>query len=316
MRSLIATVLVLAAGVTASASPKPVTTVQLPCESRYQDLSPTGTQLVVHCNDRSVHVISVPEGTERHAFATEQGANSFVYSSDGSWLAVGYEDGSVEVLPGQGGGQTKRWTASLRRIDVLYFFPKGSMIAVGPVDSPAQVWDFSEAPKQLANLPFEFGGMTSCAVSPDGTLFVAAGDDTVLRWYDTSTWKKTHEYRGFLLETFTLSFTPDGKNVLAAGADSRITLLDAATAKPTRQLPQDAGSYIVSVDLLGTSGQAATLYLDNAGKKPPHAAIWDIKAASSTAIKSDSPLTCGGVVGGKLWVCKASGKTLTVSQYN
>jgi WD40 repeat protein len=158
--------------------------------------------------------------------------------------------------------------------------------------------------------------MIASAVSPDGKLMVAAGDDTVVRWYDTETWKKTREYRGFLLETFTLSFTPDGKKVMAAGADSRITLLDTATAKPTHQLPAESGSYIVYIDSLGDTKQVATLYVDNAGKKPPHAAIWDMSDVKSTAIQSDSPLTCGGVVGGKLWVCSADGKTLTMSQYN
>lgn len=316
MRLLIATAFVVLATFPAVGSSKPVTTVQMPCESQYQDLSPTGTQLVVHCNDRSTRVISVPEAKERRVFSADEHANSFVYSQDGSWLAVGFEDGSVEVLPGQGAAESKRWQASPRRIDMIYFFPKGDRIAIGPVDSPGQVWDLADTPKLLANLSFEFGGMIACAVSPDGKLLVAAGDDTVIRWYDTETWNKTREYRGFLLETFTLSFTPDGKKVLAAGADSRITMLDTATAKPMRQLPTEPGSYIVDVDLLGDAKQAATLYLDNAGKKPPHAAIWDLSNVKATAIKSDSPLTCGGVVGGKLWVCSADGKTLTMSQYN
>ena len=316
MRPLITATLVFLGALSAAGSSKPIATVQLPCESQYQSLSPTGTQLVVHCKDRSVRVVSVPEGTERHTFTAEQPASSTAYSQDGSWLAVGFEDGTVEIFPNQGTAPSKRWKASPRRIDALYFFPKGGKIAVGPVDSPGQVWDITDTPSQLASLPFEFGGMNACAVSPDGKLLVAAGDDTVLRWYDTATWKKTREYRGFLLETFTLSFTPDGKRVLAAGADSRITMLDAGTAKPVRQLPPEAGSYIVAVDLLGDSGQAATLYLDNAGKKPPHAAVWDLGGANSTAIRTDSPLTCGAVVGGKLWVCSADGKTLTMSQYN
>ena len=316
MRPLIATSFILLAALSAVGSSKPVTTLQLPCESQYQDLSPTGTQLVVHCIDRSTRVISVPEGRERRVFSADEHANSFVYSQDGSWLAVGFEDGSVEVLPSQSAGQSKRWKASSRRIDMIYFFPKGERIAIGPVDSPGQVWDFADTPKLLASLPFEFGGMIACAVSPDGKLLVAAGDDTVVRWYDTETWKKTREYRGFLLETCTLSFTPDGKKVLAAGADSRITMLDAATAKPVRQLPTEPGSYIVYVDLLGDANQAATVYVDNAGKKPPHAAIWNLSDAKSMAIKSDLPLTCGGLVGGKLWVCSAAGKTLTMSQYN
>jgi len=262
-----------------------------------------------------VRVVNVPEGTERHVFPAEQHANSFVYSQDGSWLAVGFEDGTVELVPSLGASSSKRWKASARRIDMMYFFPDAKALVVGPVDSPGQVWEVANTPTLRATLPFEFGGLIACAVSPDGKLLVAAGDDTVLRWYDTATWKKTRQNSDFLLETFAITFTPDGKHVLAGGADARITVLDAATAKQVRQFPPEVGSSVAAIDVLGDKQHAATVYFDDAGEKPPHAMLWDIASVKSAALKSDAPLTCGTVVGGKLWVCSADGKTLTMSQY-
>jgi len=314
MRQIIAAAFLLL-GVSAMGASKPITKVQLPCESRYQDLSPTGTQLVVHCKDRRVLVVNVPEGTERHVFPAEQNANSFVYSQDGSWLAVGFEDGTVELFPNQGASSSIRWKASSRRIDMMYFFPDAKSLVVGPVDSPGQVWEIAAKPTLRATLPFAFGGLIACAVSPDGKLLVAAGDDTVLRWYDTATWKRTRENSDFLLETFALTFTPDGKHVLAGGADARITVLDATTAKQLRQFPPEAGSSVAAIDVLGDKQSAAAVYFDDAGEKPPHELLWDISTAKSAALQSDAPLTCGTVVGGKLWVCSADRKTLTMSQY-
>jgi WD40 repeat protein len=314
MRPIIAAAFLLLC-VSAMGTSKPIAKVQLPCESQYQDLSPTGTQLVVHCKDRSVRVVNVPEGTERHVFSPEQHANSFVYSQEGSWLAVGFEDGTVELVPNQGASSSIRWKASARRIDMMYFFPDARTLVVGPVDSPGQVWEIAATPTLRATLPFAFGGLIACAVSPDGKLLVAAGDDTVLRWYDTATWKKTRENSDFLLETFALTFTPDGKRLLAGGADARITVLDAATAKQVRQFPSEPGSSVFSIDFLGDEQSAAAVYFDDAGEKPPHGLLWDIASAKSAALKSDAPLTCGTVVGGKLWVCSADGKTLSMSQY-
>jgi len=314
MCQLITTAFVLLGALSTFGSSKPVAKVQLPCDSSYQDLSPSGTQLVVHCKDHSVHVVNVPEGTERRVFSADQHANSFLYSQDGSWLAVGFENGTVELVRGQGTAQSKRWKASSRRIDMLYFFPDGKTLVVGPVDSPAQIWELGDTPALRASLPFEFGGLNACAVSPDGKLLVAAGDDTVLRWYDTATWKKTLENREFLLETFALTFTPDGKHVLAGGADSRITVIDAATGREVRQFPPEADSSVAFIDVLGDKQHVATVYFDNAGEKPPHELLWDIATAKSAALKTDVPLTCGAVVGGKLWVCSAEGKTLTMSQ--
>jgi hypothetical protein len=103
--------------------------------------------------------------------------------------------------------------------------------------------------------------------------------------------------------------------VLAGGADARITVLDSATAKEVRQLPAEAGSYIVGIDVLGGTQRAATVYFDDAGEKPPHALVWDLATLKSVAVKSDSPFTCGRIIGSRLWVCSADGKTLTMSQY-
>ena len=65
-----------------------------------------------------------------------------------------------------------------------------------------------------------------------------------------------------------------------------------------------------------TNSALLTVYLDDAGEKPPHALLWDIATVKSATLNSDAPLTCGAVVGGKLWVCSADGKTLTMSQYD
>ena len=222
---------------------KPITRMQIPCESEYQMLSPRGTQVAVQCKDHSLHLLNIPQGTEQRVFAADQGVNgyAFVFSPDGRWLAVGFNDGTVEVVPASGAGPGKRWQADSRRIDTLRFLPDGNSLIVGRLNDPAQVWEISGTPAVHATLHNDFGGLTACDVSPDGKLLVTADGDTVVRWYDTTTGQKLREYRGFKLETFGLTFTRDGKQVLAGGADPQITVLDAATAEAVRKLPADAG---------------------------------------------------------------------------
>ena len=48
---------------TVAVASQAVAKVQLPCESRSQDLSPTGTQLAVACKDHSVYLVNVADGT-------------------------------------------------------------------------------------------------------------------------------------------------------------------------------------------------------------------------------------------------------------
>jgi WD40 repeat protein len=296
------------------AGAQPVAKVQLPCESSSQELSPNGAQLAVQCKDHSLQLVDLPAGTAHTVLPTGQGANTLAYSPDGHWLAAGFTDGDVEVIATGDPASHRRWKADSHRIDLLYFFPNGKDLFVGPVDSPGQVWELSQTPTRRATLPIDFGGISAVAVSPDGKLLVAVGDDTVLRWYDTASWQKTRDYRGFLLETFALHFTTDGKELIAGGADARLTIFDVASGKQLRQMPPESGASVAFIDVLG-NGQTAVVYFDDAGEKPPHALLWDLATLTSAPIKADAPPTCGGVVAGRLQVCSVDGKTLTLSQY-
>ncbi len=292
-----------------------IAVVALPCDSTDQTLSPTGSLAAVECKDHSLHLVSIPAGNDRIVLPSDRRANTYTFSHDGKWLAIGFKDGTVQVNATDGAGAPREWKADSHRIDLLYFLPDSKTLFVGPVDSPGTVWDVSGTPTLRATLPVAFGGIAVCAASPDGKQVVVAGDDTVIRWYDTATWQKTREYSGFLLETFAMTFTPDGKQLLAGGADARLTIFDTASGKVLRQLGPEDGASVIDIKLLDKGERAATLYMDDAGAKPPHALVWDMATATSSPVKPDAPPSCGGLVAGKLWLCVSANKTLTIQQY-
>lgn len=309
--------LVVLSAISAAAASQEVAKFQSPCQSHFQVLSPAGNQLAVMCPQHRIVLVDLPEGRQQRPLEVGEGVNldSATYSPDGRWLAIGSNDGSIELFATQASTPARRWKADTHRVDVLRFSPDAKWLLVAPVDSPGQVWDVRQTPVLLAQVPVDFGGINAFALSPDGKRLVAAGDDTVIRWYDTATWKRTLENRDFLLETFALEFSADGSKVLAGGADSHITILDATTAKAVRQLPAQPGSYIVSLEMLGDQQHAAALYLDDAGSKPPHSLVWNIEDAKSTVLSFEAPPSCGAVVAGRLWVCYADQSTLRVSRY-
>lgn len=298
----------------ASAAMKPVASFALPCESPYQVISPKGDQVAVHCADRTLRLVNVGTGATQHTFAPQPRISRSNYSPDGRWFAVGLRDGAVEVVPTSGNDEARRWKSGTRSVGTLEFLPDSSRIVVGATDRPGQIWDLRGTPKQIATLHTDFAGLLACAFSPDGKLLATADGDTVVRIYDTANWQILREYRGLTLESFAVAFTTDGKQILVGGPDDRITLLDATTGAELQKLSKDA-DVIEQILPFGGDGQAAILYVDGEGMKPPHQSIWNVKTAKSDLLATERPASGGGVVGGKLWVSSANGKTLDIWAY-
>ncbi len=298
----------------ASAALKPVASVPLPCESRFQLISPAGDQVAAQCSDHTLRLVNVGSGTTQRTFDPSPRITQYNYSRDGRWFAVGLSDGTVEVVATSGTAESKRWKSDARHIETLEFLPDSSGIVVGATDRPGQIWDIRGTPKQVAALRADFAGLLACSFSPDGKLLATADGDTVIRFYNTATWQMVHEYRGLVLETFALAFTSDGKRAIVAGPDDRITVLDSATGTEMQKLPKDV-DVIRQIFPFGREGQAILLYSDVDGKKPPHQLIWNVNTAKSEPLTAERPLSGGGIVGGKLWVCSPNGKVLDIWVY-
>jgi WD40 repeat protein len=273
-----------------------------------------GNQVAVWCSDHTVRLVDVRSGTTARTFGPEPRVSAGYYSREGRWFAVGFGDGTVEVVPTSGTAEGKRWKSDTRGIGALEFLPDSSGIVVAASDRPGQIWDLRGTPKQLATLHSDFAGLNACSFSPDGKLLVTADGDTAIRFYDTSTWKMLREYRGQTLETFAVAFTTDGKRALIGGADDHITVLDPATGAELQKLPKDSG-VIVRISPFGSDGQAAVHYFDADGKRPEHESIWNMSTAKSVPLTAERPLTGGGVVNGKLWLSSTNEKVLEIWVY-
>jgi len=298
----------------ASGGLKPVASVPAPCESRGERISPAGNQVALWCTDRSVRLVNISSGTMQRTFGPQPRVYGGYYSPDGRWFAAGFEDGTVEVAPTSGTGETRRWKSDTRGIGTLEFLPDSSGIVVAGVDRPGQIWDLRGTPKQLATLHSDFAGLLACSFSPDGKLLVTADGDTVIRFYDTASWNMLYEYRGLTLESFAVAFTTDGNRVIVGGPDERITVLDPATGTELQKLAKDA-DVIELIRPFGSNGQAMINYFDGEARKPDHRSVWNINTAKSVPLTADHPTTGSGIVGGKLWVSSTNGKVLDIWAY-
>lgn len=293
----------------AASDPKPVATLAMPCESYTQIISPAGNQIAVVCQDQTFHIFDIPSGAEKRS-SDPGSVNGFEFSRDGRWFALSRTDGTVEIRSTSGSRPAKTFHVQ-PPARILDFADLGSVV-IRLVDAPGQIWDVRDTPKQIATLQNDFSHLTDAAFSPDGKLLVTADGDTVIRYYDTSNWKLVHEYRGLLLETFTIAFTTDGKHVLVGGAEDHITELDLSGTEERRIQKDDGVVYAISP--FGNSGDAVIRYFDGEGRAPAHASFWNLATGKSSAFNGALP-TGAGRVNEQTWFATREDKSLVISRY-
>ncbi|MGC1385646.1 MAG: WD40 repeat domain-containing protein [Candidatus Acidiferrales bacterium] len=304
------------AGSVHAADVKQVASFSLPCESSDQIISQTGKSVAVLCRDRSVHVIDVATGRAVFAETDSPRLTAADFSRDGKWLGLGFWDGTLKVVP-LSGGAAREWKAGDHRVHSIQFLLDGHSAFVDSLGEPAQIWDFGGTPKVVATLHSDFSGPSAVGLSPDGSLLATAGGDTVIRLYDTSTWKTLHENRSATkLEMFDLDFTPDGKAFLTGGADDHVIVIDAATGEETHKLGGRPG-VIGDVSVLGDGTHAAVAYEDvDDLHKPPDWAMWNLQTQKAETMRGMDKYTAHRIVNGKLWLAATNGTTLQIFEYN
>jgi WD40 repeat protein len=252
----------------------------------------------------------VSSGKSIQDISREPATTAYSFSNDGKWFAAGLADGTVELRPLASDGKIIKWQPTKDALDVVQVI-SNDIVVIAPHEQPGQVWQMSSpTPTLKANLPTDFSGLTFVASSPDGRLLVAGGTDTVVRAYDTTSWKLIHDYRKFTLEPFAGAFTADGRYFLVGGADNRITVFDTKNGAEFRKLP--ASPDVVAEIRPLSNNTALAVQWDVDGKNPPYLATWDLDKGTVQKITAPQPITGGGVVKGEPWFTSASAKELKI----
>ncbi|HWE01010.1 MAG TPA: c-type cytochrome domain-containing protein [Tepidisphaeraceae bacterium] len=113
-------------------------------------------------------------------------------------------------------------------VESLAFSPDGATLASGSFRE-VKLWRAapSDAKVELGTKP------ATCLVSnPDGTLLATAGEDGVVRLWESATGKSDGELTGNDSPTVGLCFSPDGAKVAGVSKDKAIHVWDVASRKP------------------------------------------------------------------------------------
>lgn len=138
------------------------------------------------------------------------------------------------------------WDVSKRRIRHVFqghkseiyslaFSPDGRMLVSGSGDKSARVWDMDsghcvyhlliEEVTQTESGPMD-AGVTSVAVSPDGSILAAGSLDTVVRLWDMRTGHLLDMLRGHKDSVYSVAFAPDGTFLVSGSLDKTLKMWD------------------------------------------------------------------------------------------
>jgi WD40 repeat protein len=186
--------------------------------------SPDGVHLVLggRATEPTLKLWDVASGRLIRTYEGHSGrVNSVVFSSDGSRLISGSDDGTARLWDAATGrvirtlqrGREGQGDAYRPKVTSVALSPDGTRILAG-TDETIGLWD-AESGALVRNIQGHTGTIQSVAFSPDGTLLLSGAKDKTIRIWDAAT--------GQLLNT--IEAHPSGVNMVAFSPDSTASIL-------------------------------------------------------------------------------------------
>ncbi len=200
---------------------------------------------------------------------------SVAYSPDGTTLAGGSSDGTVQLWDAVSGAPKATLTGHTGAVTSVAYSPDGATLATGSRDSTVWLRDaVSGAPK--ATLTGHTGYVNSVAYSPDGTTLASGSDDSTVRLWDAVSGAPKATLTGHTDAVRSVAYSPDGATLATRSGDHTVRLWDAVSGAPKATLTGHGNS----VTSVAYSPDGATLAT---GSRDGTVRLWDAVSGTPKA---------------------------------
>jgi len=209
--------------------------------------SADGKYLATGCN-RTAQIYDTQTGAKTCVLVDESVGKagdlyirSVCFSPDGKYLATGAEDKQIRIWDIAKKRIRNIFSGHQQEIYSLDFSSDGRFIVSGSGDKTVRIWEFNATPS--AEVPYtttalevlmipdpdsrnKDAGVTSVAISPDGTLVAAGSLDTSVCIWDVATGQLVKRLTGHGDSVYSVAFTRDGRGLVSGSLDRTLKYWD------------------------------------------------------------------------------------------
>ena len=195
--------------------------------------SPDGRRVVTsHYAGAKVRIYDVLTGECLFKMRGEENvpARTAVYSTDGSRVAAGSDDGTIAVWNAINGDRIFMLRGHSAMVTSLAFSQNGQRLASASMDHSIKLWN-PKTGEETITLKGHTAWVNCIAYSPDGCCLASASGDGTVKMWDAETGKELSTLSGHRGDVTTLAFRPDGKRLASAGEDESIIIWEPSARK-------------------------------------------------------------------------------------
>lgn len=272
----------------------------LPCKPLYKIISTQNNMMLLVSKKMTFYVVALPSGHIIRKLDVSNAANAAL-SNNGKWLAIATNDQHMHVYSTEN-NSTKTWKIKSRH-GYMTFLKNGFLFF------DHTLWNINNE-REVKELHTDFGAVTTITLNPNEKCLAAGGGDTIVRLYDTRSWRIINNYSGLKLEVFGLAFNADGSRLAVGGVDDKITVLSSSNGKALKTIHTGKPG-IHTIERVGDKGWMAIQYINDRTNKQEAWKLFNI----NTKVKKDlgGPNTLVNITGGKIWCFTFNGNKLSAS---